>query len=408
MSETERTPVIVTFKEKVEPNVILETAEAEGMAYTYASTMRVTDFTPDVEPEARGIVFETVNAISASLNEKAISKLKENPEIENVEPDTEIYAFDERMYIDPAAPTLVRPPLDRIVYPIFPIRCGYTDKTPWGVNRIDAERAWEVTQGKGIKVAVADTGIDYRHQDLRPNYKGGVSFVPTETSPMDYNSHGTHVAGTIAAARNCVGVVGVAPSAYLYAVKVLGAGGGGRWSFLLAGIEWCIRHRMDIVNMSLGASSAPTVMERVMDAAYKRGIILVAAAGNCRGGPVSYPARYRSVIAVSAIDSSNNWATFSCKGPEVELCAPGVNIDSTLPGNKYGTKSGTSMAAPHVTGTAALAISSHRYAINHAGPQIIRRLLQKTADNLGVPGRDPLFGFGVVDAEQTAFERRVP
>ena len=165
---------------------------------------------------------------------------------------------------------------------------------------------------------------------------------------------------------------------------------------------------MDIVNMSLGASSAPTVMERVMDAAYKRGIILVAAAGNCRGGPVSYPARYRSVIAVSAIDSSNNWATFSCKGPEVELCAPGVNIDSTLPGNKYGTKSGTSMAAPHVTGTAALAISSHRYAINHAGPQIIRRLLQKTADNLGVPGRDPLFGFGVVDAEQTAFERRVP
>jgi subtilisin len=111
-----------------------------------------------------------------------------------------------------------------------------------------------------------------------------------------------------------------------------------------------------------------------MDAAYKRGIILVAAAGNCRGGPVSYPARYRSIIAVSAIDS-NNRAAFSCKGPKVELCATGVNIYSTLPGNKYGTKSGTSMAAPHVAGTVALAISSHRYVISHAGPQIFCMIL---------------------------------
>ena len=84
----------------------------------------------------------------------------------------------------------------------------------------------------------------------------------------------------IAAARNCIGIVGVAPSAYLYAVKVLSARESGMWSYLLAGIEWCIRHRMDVVNMSLGASSAPTVMERIMDVAYRRGIILVAAAGN--------------------------------------------------------------------------------------------------------------------------------
>lgn len=408
MSETERTPVIVTFKEKVEPNVVLETAEDEGMTYKYASTMRVADFTPDLKPEDRGIVFETVNAVSASLNEKAISKLKESPEVESVELDTEIYAFEERMYLDPAAPTLVGPIMEKTPYPLFPRRCSYTDNIPWGVNRIDAERAWEVIQGKGIKVAVADTGIDYKHQDLRPNYRSGVSFVPTETSPMDYHSQGTHVAGTIAAARNCIGVVGVAPSAYLYAVKVLSARGRGRWSYLLAGIEWCIRNRMDVVNMSLGASSAPTVIERIMDVAYKRGIILVAAAGNCRGGPVSYPAKYRSVIAVSAIDICNNWATFSCKGPEVELCAPGVRIYSTILGNRYGTKSGTSMAAPHVAGSAALAISTHRYAIHHAGPQIIRRLLQRTADNLGVPGQDQLFGFGVVDAEQAAFERRIP
>lgn len=404
MSE-KRKPVIVTFKTKAEPNIVMETTEAEGLPFTYTSALRVADFTPDIEPETVGIVMETAKAVSASLTEAAIEKLKANPEIESIEEDSEIYAFEEPLTRHPTwEPYEARPPIG----PMFPIRCGYTDRIPWGVNRIDAERAWEVTQGKGIRVAIADTGIDFNHPDLRSNFRGGASFVPTEASLMDHNSHGTHVAGTVAAVRNCQGVVGVAPSAYLYAVKVLNARGSGRWSYLIAGLEWCIKHRMDVVNMSLGADRAPSLVERVCDMAYKRNILLVAAAGNCRGGPVSHPAKYKSVMAVSAIDDRNNWAAFSCKGPEVELCAPGVNVLSTLPGNRYGNKSGTSMAAPHVAGAAALAISSHRYAIAHKGVPLIRRLLTWTADNLGVPGRDPLFGYGVVDAEQAAFERRIP
>jgi len=123
---------------------------------------------------------------------------------------------------------------------------------------------------------------------------------------------------------------------------------------------------------------------------------------------VCYPAKYKSVIAVSATTASNTIAAFSCRGPEVELCAPGDQIYSTLPGNRYGYMSGTSMAAPHVTGAAALAISSHRYAIPMKGVEIIRKLLCWTADNLGIPGRDPLYGYGLVDAEQAAFERRLP
>ncbi|MFH2112725.1 MAG: S8 family serine peptidase [Candidatus Bathyarchaeota archaeon] len=400
----ERKPVIVTFKEKADPDIVQKSAEKAKVSFYAMPTLRMAELAPDVEPESLGIVIESVNAVSASLPDSAIEDLKKNPRVESVEPDGEIYAFEQPALMDPTLrPELL--PIDRRL--IFPLRCGYTDAIPWGVDRIDAERAWEVTQGKGIKVAVVDTGIDYTHLDLRPNYRGGISFVPTERSPMDYNRHGTHVSGTIAAARNCLGVVGVAPSAYLYAVKVLNSRGSGMWSYLLAGLEWCVRNRMDVVNMSLGASTAPTIIERICDFAYRNNILLVAAAGNT-GGAVGYPARYRSVIAVSATTASNTLAAFSSRGPEVELCAPGDQVYSTLPGNKYGILSGTSMAAPHVTGVGALAISSHRYAIPMKGVEIIRKLLCWTADNLGLPGRDPLYGYGLVDAEQASFERRLP
>ena len=138
----------------------------------------------------------------------------------------------------------------------------------------------------------------------------------------------------------------------------------------------------------------------------------MAAAGNTgsTGNPgVGFPASYPSVIAVSAIDSANVIAPFSSRGPKVELCAPGVNIPSTLPGNTYGTLSGTSMACPHVTGAAALALSSHRWPPAGMTQNVAnRRLLAATTDNLGIPGRDELFGFGRVDAEEAAFSFSVP
>jgi subtilisin len=135
-------------------------------------------------------------------------------------------------------------------------------------------------------------------------------------------------------------------------------------------------------------------------------VLLVAAAGNS-GGPVEHPARYGSVIAVSAIDAANQLASFSCRGPEVELCAPGVDVLSTVPGGGYARLSGTSMACPHVAGAPALAWSTHRFAPAGVALNVaIRRLLATTADNLGIPGRDDNFGFGRVGSPRNGARYR--
>ncbi len=273
---------------------------------------------------------------------------------------------------------------------------------PWGVDRIDAERAWEVTRGAGIRVAVLDTGIDHLHQDLTSNFHGGVSFVPGEDF-SDGNGHGTHVAGIIGARQNGVGVVGVAPNCDLFSVKILNRTGNGRYSWIISGILWSVRNRMDIINMSLGGLGHVQALQNACDYALRNNVVVIAAAGNrvSKDNTVRYPARYDSVVAVSAVNESGDFANFSCQGEQVDLSAPGERILSTLPGNRYGRHNGTSMAAPHVAGVAALTISSHRL----TDAETIRQILFSCADNLGIPGRDDMFGHGLVDAEQSAFLR---
>ena len=265
----------------------------------------------------------------------------------------------------------------------------------WGVDRIDAEKAWPTTTGIGVKVGIIDTGIDRTHPDL-PSIAGGRDFVNSDNDPSDDNGHGTHVAGTIAAQKNGNGVVGVAPGVKLYAYKVLNASGSGYWSDLILALNQAVADGMQVVNMSMGGSSAPTALKTACDNAYAAGVLLVAAAGN--GGGVIYPAKYASVIAVSATDKSDKRAFFSSSGAEVELAAPGVNIKSTYLGGGYATLSGTSMATPHVTGTAALVFASGR-ATTAGG---VRTILQRTADDFGAAGRDKFYGYGLVDAQEAA------
>lgn len=269
---------------------------------------------------------------------------------------------------------------------------------PWGVDRIDAELS--PTTGLGVKVCVVDTGVKKDHKDLQANIFAGRNFVakgltvdPTKWG--DDNGHGTHVSGTVAAINNAIGVVGVAPGASLLVAKVLNRQGSGYLSDVIAGVDWCVSQGAKVVSMSLGTSSDVQAMHNAVDAAYASGALLVAAAGNDYSGPVSYPAAYGSVIAVSATNSADGLASFSNIGPEVELAAPGVSIFSTWYDGMYATLSGTSMATPHVSGVAALAFEQNPFMTNAE----IRSLLQNTADDLGAVGRDNSFGYGLVDAK---------
>lgn len=266
------------------------------------------------------------------------------------------------------------------------------ESLPWGVDRIDAELAWWISTGSGVKVAIVDTGIDLDHPDLQANIAGNVNIINPNKTGDDDNGHGTHVAGTVAAVDNTEGVIGVAPAANLYAVKVLDRRGSGWLSDVIAGLEWCITNNMQVINMSLGTSSDILSFHDAIKVVDAAGIIQVAAAGNASRGPVGYPAAYPEVIAVSATDEANQLAGFSSTGPEIELAAPGVNILSTWKGGGYKTIEGTSMACPHVTGTVALALA--------VGVADIRGTLQATADDLGTPDKDNLYGYGLVDAEE--------
>lgn len=306
-----------------------------------------------------------VPAIAATLPEPAIQALQANPSVVRIEPVIEAYAVGE-----------------------------YT----WGVARIGAPLVHEASDfGANVNVAVIDSGVDYTHPDLSLNYKDGYDFVNDDVDPMDDHGHGTHVAGTIAAAT-CPGV-GVAPSANIYALKVLSASGSGDYADIVAAIQWCTENDIDIANLSLGSKGDPGVtVQQACDTAYAAGVLIVAAAGNegrpnGKGDTVIYPARYNSVIAVAASDSSDRRASFSSTGPDVELIAPGVSILSTIPNDAYASWSGTSMASPHVAGAAALVWA----AVPTLSNEGVRTLLASTSEDLGLDSTQQ--GWGLVRAD---------
>ncbi len=275
---------------------------------------------------------------------------------------------------------------------------------PWGVNRIGAPIAWSITTGLTVKVAILDTGIQLTHPDLQDNIKGNVNIIIPTKSGNDDNGHGTHVAGIVAAINNDIGVVGVGPKIYLYAVKVLGKNGSGWLSDIITGLDWCINNKIQVTNMSFGSSGDNQSFHDAIIKAYQAGIVLVAAAGNNgqTGGAIDYPGKYPETIAVSAVDQNNQIAYFSSYGPEIALAAPGVNILSTYNNGYYKTLSGTSMAAPHVTGTAALVLTTAvgSYDLNGNGkwdPAEVKNKLETTAENLGLPSYDQ--GAGLVRAD---------
>ena len=318
--------------------------------------------------------YHLVPAIAASIPQAAIQGLLRNPRVTSIEPDITVYAIDAEL------------------------------DNAWGVKRIGAGTVHDGgNKGTGVKVAVIDSGIDYTHSDLDANYAGGYDFINNDPDPMDDNGHGTHVAGTVAAEDDGVGVVGVAPEAMVYALKVLGADGSGSYSDVIAALQWAVDNGIQVTNNSYGSSGDPgDTVKAAFDNTYAAGVLHVAAAGNSgtppgKGDNVIYPAKWESVIAVAATDESDNRARWSSTGTDLELAAPGVDINSTLLGGGYGEKNGTSMASPHVAGVAALVIAGEGLSNIQ-----VRNRLQQTADDLGDAGFDTKYGYGLVDADEAA------
>ncbi|MEM9366124.1 MAG: S8 family peptidase [Planctomycetota bacterium] len=318
----------------------------------------------------------------------------------------------------PESPALIESPNSETgtptidVLPDVPYFGGSRD---WNVNAVAAPESWAAGYaGQGVTVAVVDTGVDLNHPDLVQSLYvnpgeiagdgidndgngyvddvNGFDFVDGDASPDDGNGHGTHVAGTIAAANNGFGATGIAPEASIVPVRVLGDSGAGSSQSVAAGIRYAADLGVDIINLSLGGGYSRAI-DLAIDYARSLGVFIVAAAGNEAASTPGFPARFSAtdsnVISVGAHDQRNRVAGFSNdvgSSNSIQVDAPGVGVYSTYTGGRYGSLSGTSMAAPHVAGVAALALSANP----NLAPDELRSLI--VSGTIGLAGGSDAIG----------------
>lgn len=379
--------------------------EANNSSYaSYKADELVVKFKRDSKP------FRKIRLPRGSNVAEAVAAYKSNPNIVYAEPN-----YIAQAYFVPNDP-------------YYGLQWHFDNIVNGGVH---AEAAWDTSRGSGAVVAVVDTGIAY--ETYKPSKKEryyqapdlsgtcfvqGYDFVNNDTHANDDDSHGTHVAGTIAqSTNNGKGVAGLAHEACLMPVKVLDRNGSGSYADVADGIRFAADNGADVINLSLGGPVPGQVIEDAVAYAYGKGVTVVAAAGN-ENGAVGYPAAYDAyVIAVGATRYDEARASYSNFGPSVDIVAPGGDLGLDQNGDGYGdgvlqntfnpnTKrrndfgywffDGTSMATPHVAAVAALLISNG----NAITPDDIRAALETTADDLGTAGRDDFYGWGLLDAEE--------
>ncbi|WP_051287339.1 S8 family peptidase [Paenibacillus taiwanensis] len=324
--------------------------------------------------------YPDLTMILAELSAANAAKLKGDPQIEFVEQDRAIHVLPEQGTT-----------VEREMSHLSQFNQGQVIQ--WGAQKVKAiEAQQEGYMGKGIKIGIIDSGIDYTHEDL--SIAGGVNIIDGSANFMDDYGHGTEIAGIIGALPNHIGVLGIAPDARIYGIKVLDAKGDGHISHVVKGITWSIDHHMDIVNLSFQTKENSKALKKVIKKAYQKGLLLIGAAGNNgfnEGNTVEYPAAYKEVIAVGAINSRDERTFYSGRGKELDVMAPGASIYSTTLHHQYTMTLGTSMAAAHVSGVAALIMEAKP----HLNNREIRSIVMHTASKMGERN---LYGHGLVDA----------
>jgi len=277
--------------------------------------------------------------------------------------------------------------------------------TTYAHTVIDAARAWEYTTGDAaVIIAVLDTGVNPHHVELIDRLAPGYDYVNDDADPADDNGHGTHVAGIIGATMdNGHGGAGLCPHCRIMPIKVLDANNMGYWSGIVAGILHAVDHGAKIINLSLGGPQQSQTVKEAIAYAHANGVLVVAAAGNSHSSDPFYPAAYPHVLAVSATDHTDGLWSLSNTGAHIDVAAPGYMIystswDATAAKDEkhagYSFMSGTSMAAPHISGLAGLLWSQ---APTRRVAQIVT-LITTSATDLGEPGWDPVFGHGRINA----------
>jgi len=310
--------------------VIVMTKPSSHFAAKSLSAM----FDPNISADERDLrELPGINGFAANLTDAEIAALKASGTTISIEPDLERHAFADS--VTPGQQT-----------------------TPYGVNDVDAPPVWPVTRGKSlaggptIHVAIIDTGIDYNYSELSSAFKGGFNFVGRTGDPLDDNGHGTHVAGIIAAANNGAGVVGIASDVEVYSLKVLDTCGSGRTSDIMQAVQWVIDKKKEIggnwiINLSLGSDTSSVSEQAQFQAAADAGVLVFAASGNDypNSTGLAYPAGYPTVVSVGAVDSTNKVGSFSQRGTDLKLVAPGVSVLSTFVTPLVSTNDGRKIAA---------------------------------------------------------------
>jgi len=268
----------------------------------------------------------------------------------------------------------------------------------WSHKPLGIPEAHKIAKGKGSKICILDTGFDPDHAEFRGRVKASKNFT-SDRNAFDGNGHGTHTLGTAGAADDGEGTKGIAPEADLYVGKVLSNSGSGLTSWIAAGIYWAVDDcAVDVISMSLGSSSYDQRLHDAVKYAVSKGVVVVAAAGN--EGPqqdtVGYPGGHPETICVGSIGQTGRVSSFSSRGPEVFLAAPGEQILATLPGNRYGRLSGTSMATPAVAGIVTVAQGHAKVKLGRRlTPAEVKAILVKTIADIDPAGRDTNTGWGL-------------